>query len=86
MEQNTCSGTSASEPSSPTEPFTLPQEAVKLSGANNECNSVTHVDVQYSILCVHKATLISGTIHQVPRQRAKGLRLFFGPQGLFFLL
>ncbi|KAJ8047047.1 Protein pigeon [Holothuria leucospilota] len=80
MEQNTYSGTSASEPSSPTEPYTLPQETIKLLGANNECNSVTHVDVQYSILCVHKATLISGTIHQVPRQRAKGLRLFFGPQ------
>lgn len=68
----------ASLPTSPTESY---PELKRSWSSLDQDKTVTHVDISYSILCVHKSTLISAKVHQVPREKVKGLRLFFGAQG-----
>ncbi|PIK60074.1 putative gamma-secretase-activating protein-like [Apostichopus japonicus] len=67
----------ASLPTSPTESY---PELKRSWSSLDQDKTVTHVDISYSILCVHKSTLISAKVHQVPREKVKGLRLFFGAQ------
>ncbi|PIK39580.1 putative gamma-secretase-activating protein-like [Apostichopus japonicus] len=67
----------ASLPTSPTESY---PELKRSWSSLDQDKTVAHVDISYSILCVHKSTLISAKVHQVPREKVKGLRLFFGAQ------
>lgn len=53
----------------------------KIGSGVDQMDLKTHLDVSYSILSVHTASIISVKVHQVPRERTKQLKLFFGAQG-----